>query len=219
MVLAAVFFTKNPRGWMLSRDFDLYWSDKMDSARILIAIKNDTLAGNLRSILAGSGYTVVEHARDGNDCIRKIRALKPDISIMEYGLPALNGFEIAKLSIEDGLSDVILITTQELLPETGNLSHETGFICLVKPLNKIALINTIDLMLKNRKRIRQLEKEIEQLKLSLDTRKEVEKAKGLLMKYLNLSEAEAFKRIQKQSMDRGIAMKEIAKAIILAYDI
>jgi two-component system, response regulator PdtaR len=57
------------------------------------------------------------------------------------------------------------------------------------------------------------------LRSSLDTRKEVEKAKGLLMKHLGLSENDAFKRIQKQSMDRGIPMKEIAKAIILAYDI
>lgn len=191
----------------------------MDSARILIAIKNDTLAGKLRSILVGNGYMVVDYAKDGNDCIRKIRALKPDISIMEYGLPALNGFEISKMSIEENLSDVILITSPELQPETGYLSQETGFICLVKPLNQIALINTIDLMLKNRRKIKKLEKEIEQLRTSLDTRKEVEKAKGLLMRYLNLSEAEAFKRIQKQSMDRGIAMKEIAKAIILAYDI
>lgn len=191
----------------------------MDSARILIAIKNETLAGKLRSILVGNGYMVVDYAKDGSDCIRKIRVLKPDISIIEYGLPALNGFEISRMSIEESLSDIILITPPELQPETGHLSQETGFICLVKPLNQIALINTIDLMLKNRRRIKKLEKEIEQLKTSLDTRKEVEKAKGLLMRYLNLSEAEAFKRIQKQSMDRGIAMKEIAKAIILAYDI
>ena len=74
-------------------------------------------------------------------------------------------------------------------------------------------------MYKNKKRIRDLENEIDELKSSLDTRKEVEKAKGLLMRNLNLSEPEAFKRIQKQSMDRGIPMKEIAKAIILAYDI
>jgi two-component system, response regulator PdtaR len=74
-------------------------------------------------------------------------------------------------------------------------------------------------MMKNRRRVQGLEKEIEELRNTLDTRKEVEKAKGLLMRNLNLSEADAFKRIQKQSMDRGIPMKEIAKAIILAYDI
>jgi two-component system, response regulator PdtaR len=74
-------------------------------------------------------------------------------------------------------------------------------------------------MVKNKRKIQELEQEVETLRASLDTRKEVEKAKGLLMKNLGLSEPEAFKRIQRQSMDRGIPMKEIAKAIILAYDI
>jgi response regulator NasT len=100
-----------------------------------------------------------------------------------------------------------------------SIRSDSNFVFMAKPINRQNLINTIELMIKNKKRIKLLEKEIEELKASLDTRKEVEKAKGLLMKHLGLTEAEAFKRIQKQSMDRGIPMKEIARAIILAYDI
>jgi two-component system, response regulator PdtaR len=121
--------------------------------------------------------------------------------------------------LEDKICDVILIATEPQDSVIDEMKSENNFVCMVKPLNKSSLINTIDLMIKNKRRISELERQIDELRSSLDTRKEVEKAKGLLMKNLNLSEPEAFKRIQRQSMDRGIPMKEIAKAIILAYDI
>jgi response regulator NasT len=74
-------------------------------------------------------------------------------------------------------------------------------------------------MQKSGRKIKELEKEVEQLRSAIDSKKEVDKAKRLLMEHLKMSEEEAFKRIQKQSMDKGISMREIAKAIILAYDI
>ncbi|MCX8129669.1 MAG: ANTAR domain-containing protein [Clostridia bacterium] len=191
----------------------------MESARILLAMSNDASISKLRVILVENGYTVVDQAKDGNECLRKIRALKPDLVILDYGLPLMNGFEVSKVVIEDKVCDIILIISPAQEGLISNIKSENNFVCMSKPLNKPSLINTIDLMVKNKRRIRELEQEIETLKASLDTRKEVEKAKGLLMKHLSLSEAEAFKRIQRQSMDRGIPMKEIAKAIILAYDI
>jgi two-component system, response regulator PdtaR len=191
----------------------------MESARILIAMNNDASINKLKAILIENGYTVVDQARDGNECLRKIRALRPDITLLDHSLPLLNGFEVAKVSSEDKICDIILIATEEQKGLIGEIKSETGFVCMSKPLNRPSLINTIDLMVKNARKIRELEKEIEGLKATIDTRKEVEKAKGLLMKNLSLSESEAFKRIQKQSMDKGIPMREIAKAIILAYDI
>jgi two-component system, response regulator PdtaR len=191
----------------------------MESARILLALSNDTSISKLRAILVENGYTIVDHAKDGNECLRKIRALKPDLVILDYSLPLMNGFEVSKVAIEDRLCDVILIITAAQENQAVSFKAENNFVCLAKPLNKPSLINTIDLMVKNKRKIQELEQEVETLRASLDTRKEVEKAKGLLMKNLGLSEPEAFKRIQRQSMDRGIPMKEIAKAIILAYDI
>lgn len=191
----------------------------MDSARILIAMSSEPSIGKLKTILAEAGYTIVEQAREGSECLRKIRTLKPDLLIVDFSLPLMNGCEVAKVALEDRICDVVLLTTLEQESAAFPLKQESGFTCLTKPLNRSALLNTLELMMKSRRKIRQLEKEIEELRGSLDTRKEVEKAKGLLMKHLGLSEPEAFKRIQKQSMDRGIPMKEIAKAIILAYDI
>lgn len=191
----------------------------MDSTRILIAMSNDLLSGKMKTILVEAGFTVIDQARDGNECLRKIRTLKPDLTILEFGLPQMNGYDVAKVALEDNICDIIVLCNSEQESMLYPLKEFSNFVALVKPVNKMALLSSMEIMSKSRKRIRELEKEINELKATLDTRKEVEKAKGLLMKHLGLSENDAFKRIQKQSMDRGIPMKEIAKAIILAYDI
>ena len=185
----------------------------------MIAMSNETLITKLKTVLSEAGYMVIEQAVEGPDCLRKMRTLRPDIIILEYSLPIMSGLEIAKVALEDRICDVMLFVTMEQESMIDSIRQEAGFISLVKPVSKTLLAGSLELMIKNRRKIRQLEKEIEELRLSLDTRKEVEKAKGLLMMHLGLTENEAFKRIQKQSMDRGIPMKEIAKAIILAYDI
>jgi two-component system, response regulator PdtaR len=195
------------------------WRANMESVRILLGMNSETSSNKLKAILVENSYLVIDISKDGHDCLRKIRALKPDLVILDYSLPLLNGYEIAKIALEDRICDVILIATEPQDSVIDEMKSENNFVCMVKPLNKSSLINTIDLMIKNKRRISELERQIDELRSSLDTRKEVEKAKGLLMKNLNLSEPEAFKRIQRQSMDRGIPMKEIAKAIILAYDI
>jgi response regulator NasT len=191
----------------------------MESVRILVAMGNDTTATKLKTILSESGYTVIDIAKEGNESLRKMRTLRPDLTILDYALPMLNGFEVSKVAIEDGICDIMLVINEAQKGDIGSIEGAKSFVCMAKPLNRMNLINTIDLMVKNRRRIKSLEDEIRDLKENLDTRKEVERAKGILMKNLKLTEPEAFKRIQKQSMDRGIPMKEIAKAIILAYDI
>ena len=191
----------------------------MDSARILIAINNNVLVAKLKTILMEDGFIVIDQAVDGPDCLRKIRTLRPDILILEYNLPIMNGLEVSKVALEDKICEVVLLASLEQGNLLEDIREEAGFVSLVKPVSKMLLTRTLEIMLKNSRRIKQLEKEIEELRSNLNTRKEVEKAKGLLMVKLGLSEHDAFKRIQKQSMDRGISMKEIAKAIILAYDI
>lgn len=191
----------------------------MESVRILVAMGNDATAIKMKMILSESGYTVVDVAKEGNECLRKLRTLRPDLAVLDYSLPMLNGYEVSKVAVEDGICDVMLVIGEAQKNDINIIEGVSSFVCMAKPLNRMNLINTIDLMVKNRRRIKALEDEIKDLRENLDTRKEVERAKGILMKNLNLTEPEAFKRIQKQSMDRGIPMKEIAKAIILAYDI
>lgn len=191
----------------------------MELSRIVVAMGNDASNAKVKAFLTENGYIVADQAADGHECLRKLNALRPDLLIIDYGLTSMNGYDVARVAVEDKLCDVILVANTAQLGFVGGIKADYGFVCLEKPLNKHLLLNSIELMSKSKRRIKQLEKEIEELRNTIDTRKEVEKAKGLLMRHLNLSEAEAFKRIQKQSMDRGIPMKEIAKAIILAYDI
>ncbi len=191
----------------------------VESTRILIAM-NDISANKLKAILSENGLMLAGQAADGQECLRKIKLYDPDIVILEYDLPIINGYEVSRIILEEKSCDIILIASDPSQKDfAGDMMSEPGFHCIIKPVSKINIINTIEIMVKNRRKIEKLEKEIKELKDVLNTRKEVEKAKGLLMKHLNMSEAEAFKRIQKQSMDKGIPMKEIAKAIILAYDI
>lgn len=191
----------------------------MDSVRILIAMNNDTTIIKMKSILAEAGFSAIDQATEGTECLRKIRTWMPDLAILEFNLLLMNGYEVAKVALEDHICDIIIISTREQEGILYPLKQYNNFVSLIKPINRSVLINTLELMAKSRKRIMELEKEINDLKYTLDMRKEVEKAKGLLMKHLGLSEKEAFKRIQKQSMDRGIAMKDIARAINLTYDI
>ena len=190
----------------------------MDSARILIALSSDQSNIKMKAILVEAGFLVIDQAADGQDCLRKIRSCIPDLAILDLNLALMNGYEVAKVVLEDDICDIVIICSIEHEGMLGSIKKYNNFISLTKPVNKAVLSNTLELMIKSRKRIKELEKEINDLKFTLDTRKEVEKAKGLLMKHLGLSENDAFKRIQKQSMDRGIPMKEIAKAIILTYD-
>lgn len=190
----------------------------MEIVRVIIAMGSDTANSKIRAFLVENGYEVVEQSIEGNECLRKINAVKPDILILDSALPSVGGYNIARVVLEDKLSQVILICNQGE-DMFSDLKESCNFSTVIKPINKSVLLNTLELMLKSKKRIRELEEEINSLKNTIDSRKEVDKAKALLMQHFNMTEVEAFKRIQKQSMDKGIPMKEIAKAIILAYDI
>lgn len=191
----------------------------MESARILVAMNNVSSANKLRAVLNAVGYQVVDQVDNANDALRKLINLRPDLAVMEYDLSPQNSIETAKIAIEDKLCDVILIAGNEQKGSLEYLKAEYDLVVVAKPLQKETFLNTVDLVIKNRKRVLALEKKIEDLEETIETRKEVEQAKGHLMKNLNLTEEEAFRMIQKQSMNRGIKMKEIAKAINLTYNL
>ncbi|MDQ2086193.1 ANTAR domain-containing protein [Herbivorax sp. ANBcel31] len=191
----------------------------MESARIFIAINNEIFVNKLKAFFANYNYEVIGQAKDGSDCLRRVSSLRPDLAVLDYSLPPTSGFEIAKIISEDKLCDVILLANNKQADFINCMKNKTDIVTVIKPINRYSFISTVDLVIKNRKKILKLSKEIYELKSTLKSRKEIEKAKGLLMKHQGLTEDEAFRKIQKESMDRGIPMKDISKAIILAYDI
>lgn len=191
----------------------------MESARILVAMNNEGSTNKLKAVLAESGYQVIDHANNANEALRKLVNLRPDLAVLEYDLSPQNSIEVAKIAVEDKLCDVILIASNEQKGAVEYLKSEYDIVVVSKPLHRDTFLSTVDLIIKNRKKVTALQKEIEELKDTIDTRKEVEQAKGHLMKHLNLTEEQAFRMIQKQSMNRGIKMKEIARAINLTYNL
>jgi response regulator NasT len=137
------------------------------------------------------------------------------LAILDYDLLKFTGFDAAKVLCEDAICSTVLLANESQKVLVGGHWNHENFTCLVKPLNRAALITAIELIVKNNRKIRILEKEILELRDSMETRKLVEKAKGILMKKYNVSEEEAFRKIQKQSMNEGKPMKELAENILM----
>lgn len=187
--------------------------------RIIIAFGNDSQSIKIKNLLTENGYTVIDLVKDGQECLRKARLLKPDLVILDFDLPLFTGYDVAKVLSEDKISSTLLIVNDNQKSLINEHRDRWDCTSLIKPINRSALISTVELIITNNKKIRLLQNEIQELKESLEVRKLVEKAKGILMTKQGLSEQEAFRKIQRQSMDKGIPMKEVAKAIILASEI
>jgi len=170
----------------------------MEYTRVLIASKDPASLQDYKKLFLQRGYSVIGTAKDGLTALNEVREKRPDLIILDYELPKLNGLEVAKIIEENKLASVLLIASQEN-----------------KEIIEITLYLTAEMALANFNRIRQLEKELEELKGSLESRKKIERAKGILMQQSHISEEEAFKRLQKISMDKRTSMEKIAEAIIL----
>ena len=189
----------------------------MERTRIIIADDESLIRMDLREMLTNLGYLVVGEAGDGQSAINLSWELRPDIVVMDIKMPDVDGIEAARVLTEGRLAPVLLLSAysqQELVQrakEAGVASY------LVKPFRESDLTPAIEVALTRFGEFRTLEKEVDDLKETLETRKAVERAKGILMQLQNMNEAEAFRRIQKMSMNNRKPMKAVAEAIILAH--
>ncbi|AEF93409.1 response regulator receiver and ANTAR domain protein [Desulfotomaculum nigrificans CO-1-SRB] len=199
--------------------FLLLWGDSVANQRIIIVDTDEIWRKNLKTMLGKLGYLVVGEASDGPGALKLVRTRHPDLLIIHDNLPGLNGLEVARVLYEDKLAPVV-ITTDYICQDLIEKAREARvFSVMVKPIEEAALLTTVELALGNYQEIIKLEKQVKELKDTLETRKMVEKAKGILMKTMGLSEEEAFRRIQRQSMNKRISMRAVAEAVILAHNI
>ncbi|MCL5264595.1 MAG: ANTAR domain-containing protein [Chloroflexi bacterium] len=170
-------------------------------------------------MLAALGYLVVGEAGDGISAVNLARELKPDLVIMDVKMPDLDGIAAAKILTEERISPVLLLTafSQQELVEGAKDAGVVGYV--VKPFREAELVPAIEVALARFREFRALEKETNSLRETLETRKLVERAKGILMDTQGLKEAEAFRKIQKLSMNTRRSMREIAEAILLAHEV
>ena len=191
----------------------------MSQTRIVVADDESIIRMDLREMLVGLGYLVVGEAGDGVTAVNVAREVRPDLVIMDIKMPEMDGIEAAKLLTEERIAPVLLLTAfsqQELVRRAG----EAGVVgYLVKPFGETDLAPAVEIAIARFKEFRTLEKEANDLRDTLETRKRVERAKGVLMQTQGLSEAEAFRRIQKLSMNSRKSMREVADAILLAHEV
>jgi response regulator NasT len=172
---------------------------------------------DLREMLLNLDYLVVGEVGDGRSAVNLARELKPDVVIMDIKMPDMDGIDAAKILTEERIAPVILLTaySQKDLVERAKEAGVVGY--MVKPFREADLVPAIEVALARFKEFEALHKEVDDLQLALETRKLVDRAKGILMDTQGLNEAEAFRKIQKMSMNTRKPMKEVAEAIILAH--
>ncbi|HMQ32003.1 MAG TPA: response regulator [Chloroflexaceae bacterium] len=191
----------------------------MAQTRLVIADDESIIRMNLKETLVGLGYLVVGEAGDGVSVINLARELKPDLVLMDIKMPKLDGIQAAKILTEEKIAPVLLLTAysdRELVER----AKEAGVVnYVVKPFREAELLPAIEIAMARYQEFLEMDQQIVDLKETLDTRKMVERAKGILMDTQGLKEAEAFRKIQQLSMNTRKSMKEIAQAILLANEI
>ncbi len=187
--------------------------------RVVIADADTQSRKSLKAILAQAGHMVVGEAEDGLTALKLVRTRQPDMVILDARMAVMDGAELADIIEEDGLAPVVMMTSENQFRINEQGGDNKNFAYISKPVSERSLLPIMDIVMSNYRRIRSLEQEVAKLRDVIETRKLVEKAKGILMDSLGIPEAEAFKRIQKQSMNKRVSMKSVAKAIILADEI
>lgn len=187
---------------------------KLSCTEIIIAAGSEEVVYKIKQLFTDNGFTVTGICSSGNEAIRKVRTLKPALLIANYELPDTNGFEVAKIVTMNNICSVILLADDTQKSYVDRRAGDLDIVCLKRPVSRAVLLNSAELVIKSRQRLQKLEAELNEIKTDLETRKLVDKAKGFLMQKSGLSEQDAYRRIQKQSMDTGMTMKEVSKIII-----
>jgi len=190
----------------------------VERPRVIVADDESIVRMDLREMLESLGYLVVGEAGDGESAVHLSRELRPDIVIMDIKMPGMDGIDAGKILTEERIAPVLLLTAYSQQDLVDRAKDAGVMAYIVKRFHEADLAPAIEVALRRWKEFRTLEQEVEDLKEALETRKLVDRAKGILMDTQGLSEADAFRRIQKTSMDQRKPMKEVAEAIVLAHE-
>ena len=184
----------------------------MSKLRILVAEDETIIRLDLVEMLTEAGYEVVGQAENGLRAIDLAIELKPDLAILDVKMPQLDGISAAEKIIS--IAPVLMLTAFSQ-KELVDRARDAGVMAyVVKPFSINDLVPAIEIAISRHKQMKSLENEVKDLYERLETRKLIDRAKGILMKALNLSEPDAFSWIQKSAMDRRLSMKQIAQAVI-----
>ncbi|GAA1396547.1 response regulator [Pseudonocardia kongjuensis] len=182
--------------------------------RVLVVEDEALIRMDLAEMLSEEGYQIAGEAGDGEAAISQARELSPDLVIMDVKMPKKDGIEAAATIVEEKIAPVVMLTafSQRDLIERARDAGAMAY--LVKPFARHELVPAIELAVSRFAEKKALEDEVASLNERFETRKVVDRAKGLLMTHQKMSEPEAFRWIQRTAMDRRTTMKAVAEAVV-----
>jgi response regulator NasT len=184
------------------------------SRRVVIAEDEALIRLDLAEMLAEEGYDVVGEAGDGERAIELAQELRPDLVVLDVKMPKLDGISAAQRIAEQRIAPVVILTafSQRELVERARDAGAMAY--LVKPFGKNDLVPAVEMAVSRFAELQMLEAEVADLTERLETRKLVDRAKGVLQQQLSLSEPESFRWIQKTAMDLRLSMRQVAEGVI-----
>ncbi|WP_028129447.1 ANTAR domain-containing response regulator [Selenomonas sp. AE3005] len=186
------------------------------SLRIVIADNESLIRLDIREMLEDAGHEVVGEAVNGRRAVELTRQHRPDLVLMDIKMPEMDGITAAGKIYADKIAPVILLTAFSQ-PDIVDKAKDSGVLgYLVKPVQESQLFPAIEIALSRWQEMQGLEDELEKLKDSLETRKLIDRAKGIIMAAHKLGEQEAYRRMQQYAMQKRVPLKDVAQSIIRA---
>jgi AmiR/NasT family two-component response regulator len=182
--------------------------------RVVIAEDEALIRLDLKEMLEEDGYVVAGEAGDGETAVKLTESLKPDLVIMDIKMPGLDGISAAERITADHLAPVVILTAFSQRELVMRARDAGAMAFLVKPFTKADLVPAIEIAVSRFQEFSALESEVTNLKDRLEVRKLLDRAKGLLQAERDMTEAEAFRWIQKSSMDRRMTMRAVAEEVL-----
>ena len=190
-------------------------TEQNTARRVVVAEDESLIRLDIVETLRDNGFDVVGEAGDGEEAVRLVRELQPDLVVMDVKMPKLDGISAAEqLNADGNIAPVVLLTAFSQRELVERAAEAGALAYVVKPFTPADLIPAIEIALSRFQQVVALENEVAVLAERFETRKLVDRAKGILNDKMGLSEPEAFRWIQKASMDRRLTMQDVAKTII-----
>ena len=187
----------------------------------LLLVCSQKQADEIKALLSLSTniFSIIHVETSGNEALRKTIQITPDIIITDYTLSDMNGYELAVKIEELNICPTIILANSLQSDNIDELKKDSvNIFCITKPINKNVLIHTTELAVRLSHKFHDIEKKVVSLEYQIEERKNVDRARGLLMKKFNMDEDTAYKNLRKKAMDSGKTINDIAKTIIKMFE-
>jgi len=182
--------------------------------RIVVAEDETIIRLDIVETLTAQGYEVVGEAENGQRAVELVEELRPDVVLMDISMPVMDGLSATRYIGERTLAPVVILTAFSQRDLIDQATQAGAMSYIVKPFSETDLVPAVELAKARFDQLVALESEISDLTVRFETRKLVDQAKVLLQEKLQITEPEAFRWIQKTSMDRRLTMKDVAQTVI-----